>query len=277
MRKQRARKRRGWRKYWQLARVELAGYGVYRLNFVLWRVRSVVQLLVIYFLWWTVFASRNEVFSYSKSQILTYVLGVAVVRSFVLSSRGSEGVGPQIITGEIVNWLLRPVRYGRVVLVRSLTDKAVNLGFVVVEVSLLVVLLSPPIFIQTNWWYWVGFGVSLAGAMGLYFVLDFVLSLMSFWTPEDWWAPRFLFMIILEFLAGGLFPVDILPQGIYRVLNFLPFPYLLFFPMQVYLGRVGVGEVIRGLVVMGGWIGVIYVVRKWVWMRGLKSYAAWGR
>ncbi|MBI2334800.1 hypothetical protein HYU96_03270, partial [Candidatus Daviesbacteria bacterium] len=46
----------------------------YRLNFALWRVRSVLQLLLVYFIWWTVFQSSSSVFNYSQAQILTYIM-----------------------------------------------------------------------------------------------------------------------------------------------------------------------------------------------------------
>ncbi len=56
------RRKGNWRKYWQLLNLQLANYGAYRLNFVLWRVRAVLSLLVMYFLWWTVFGTRGEMF-----------------------------------------------------------------------------------------------------------------------------------------------------------------------------------------------------------------------
>ncbi len=271
------KQRNNWRKYWQLLNLQLSSYGVYRLNFILWRVRAVLSLLVIYFLWWTVSSGQAEIFDYSRAQILTYVLGVAIIRSFVLASPAAENVGEQVVTGEIVNWLLKPVGYLRVTAVRDMAGKLLNVGFSIIEIGVLVWLLRPPLVWQGNAGYLVGFVATVVLGMGLYFILNYTLSLLSFWTPEDWWSPRFVFLIILEFLAGGLFPIDILPAPVYQGLMLTPFPYLLFFPMQVYLGKVAPILIIKGLVVTTVWIGIIFYLRRWVWRWGLRNYSAWGR
>jgi len=71
----------------------------------------------------------------------------------------------------------------------------------------------------------------------------------------------FIFILFaFEYLASGhLFPLDILPQWLGRILYFTPFPYQLYFPISIYMGKTTSGELARGMIIQFGW--VIAIVR----------------
>jgi len=64
------------KKYIQVLKATLQEYFIYRLNFVMWRVRSVIQLLLLYFLWLVIFQKDQVVIGHDNSQVLTHDLGV---------------------------------------------------------------------------------------------------------------------------------------------------------------------------------------------------------
>jgi len=100
----------------------------------------------------------------------------------------------------------------------------------------------------------------------------------AFWMPENGWAAQFLFIaIITDFLSGGVFPLDILPLAFQKVLYSTPFPYLLFFPLQVYLGKIAGLEIIRGLATAFTWVFILFMTVKFIWAKGLRRYSAEGR
>jgi ABC-2 type transport system permease protein len=80
-----------------------------------------------------------------------------------------------------------------------------------------------------------------------------------------------------EYIAGGhLFPLNILPAGIAAVLNYTPFPYLLFFPVSVYLGTVHGAALYQGLLIQAGWVICFYLLARFTWYRGIRKYSAVG-
>ena len=95
-------------KYLEVFKISWQQGTAYRLNFALWRVRSVLQLLLVYFVWWTIFQNQSQVFGYTQSTILTYVLLTAILRAIILSSRTSDLMN-QINEGSIVNFLTKPL------------------------------------------------------------------------------------------------------------------------------------------------------------------------
>lgn len=265
-------------KYLQIFKISFQQEFAYRLNFVMWRVRNVMQIVLTFFLWNTVFYDPGrEVFGYNKEKILTYVFGILVLRAIVLSARAVDMAG-EIANGEITNYLLKPVSYFKYWFTRDVASKTLNLSFAAVEALILFLILKPNIFLQTDFLIIVLFIVSVVIAVILFFYILFLVNLVTFWMPENGWAAQFLFVVILtEFLSGGAFPIDILPPTLQHLLYALPFPYLLFFPLQVYLGKISGLAIARGLLTGGFWIIALAILTRTVWPRGLKRYSAEGR
>ena len=99
-------------------------------------------------------------------------------------------------------------------------------------------------------------------------------------TIPNWVLEVSTFIFILfafEYIAGGhLFPLDILPPWLAHALNFTPFPYQLFFPVSVYLGRTTGLELWRGLAIEASWVILFYLVARVTWARGIRKYTAFG-
>jgi ABC-2 type transport system permease protein len=265
-------------KYLQVFKISFQQEFVYRLNFVMWRVRNILQILLVFFLWDTVFAQQGRVvFGYDRARILTYVFGLLIVRAFVLSARAMEVAG-EVSRGDLSNYLIKPLSYFKYWLTRDISSKALNLAFAGVETFVLFLILKPPFFIQTNLLSLAGFLIAIISAMFIYFVLLFITSAVPFWMPEAGWAAHFLVTAVaVEFLSGALFPLDILPGAIQSVLSYTPFPYLIFFPLQVYLGKVTGIAMFKGIFVSFFWAVILWFVMSSVWKRGLKVYQAHGR
>lgn len=263
-------------KYLQVLKITLQEYFVYRLNFILWRFRNFVMLISLFFFWSAIFAGREDLFGYQKNQILTYTLGIIVLRGVVLGSRSIDLAG-QIRSGEITNWLLRPIGFFKFLVSRDLADKLLNLFFTVFELGFLIVIFKPPLLIQTNPVYLFGFVLLCILAATLYFIINLIFGMSGFWLI-DVWAPRFLFMVVfLEFASGGFFPLDVLPPIFVKVLQFTPFPYLIYFPLKVWLGQIGDWQLALAVFVTCFWIIVFYRILEFVWQKGLKIYDVPGR
>src|SRR4030042_3922122 len=266
------------KKYLSVFRISFEQEFAYRLNFIMWRVRNILQIFIAFFLWDTIFTDPSRIlFGYDRSKILTYVFGIIIVRAFVLSSRAVDVAG-DISRGEISNYLLKPISYFKYWLTRDLSSKALNLAFAFLETFILYLILKPPFFIQTNLAYLSGFLLTISIAIFLYFVILFIVSSITFWLPEMGWGAHFLVtVVIIEFLSGAVFPIDILPISIQNLLSYTPFPYLIFFPIQVYLGKISPLLIVKGILVSLGWAILLWYLLNSVWKKGLKAYQAYGR
>jgi len=264
------------RKYLQIIKITFEHIFVYRVNFLLWRLRAFTTIIVLYFLWRALIPEGVSVFGYNQARILTYILGTSIIRSLVLTSRAG-GVAGIIARGDLSNFLLLPISFLKYWFARDLGGKIANLFFSIFEISFIFWLLKPPLIIQSDPRIIIFTAVAIIVAMPLYFFISFLLSLIAFWAPENPWAPRFLFGIITGFLAGRLFPLDILPPVLFNFLKLMPFTYLLFFPLDVYLGKLSTLQIVSGLSISVFWLVAFSFLVRVVYQKGLRVYAAWGR
>ncbi|MFC1727035.1 ABC-2 family transporter protein, partial [Patescibacteria group bacterium] len=108
------------------------------------------------------------------------------------------------------------------------------------------------------------------------FFLSVFISVTAFWS-EEIWATRWLFGIVfLEFLAGAFFPIDVLPSWLSRIIYLTPFPYLVFFPLKVWLEQLSLILIYKAIIVCSLWLVVFYFLAKWLWQKGVKNYGAYG-
>jgi len=68
----------------------------------------------------------------------------------------------------------------------------------------------------------------------------------------------------------------VLPPLLKQILYFTPFPYQLYFPISIYLGRVAGAELWHGLAIQLAWVLAAYGFARWMWRRGIKHYSAFG-
>ncbi len=73
-----------------------------------------------------------------------------------------------------------------------------------------------------------------------------------------------------------MFPLDILPHGFAQVLFYTPFPYQLYFPVAIYMGKVTGMALLQGLIVQTAWVLLAYGFAELMWHRGIRKYSAVG-
>lgn len=266
------------RKYFSIFKISFEEEFTYRLNFILWRLRNVTQICMTYFVWSTVYSDPSKViFGYDRAKILTYVFGTMIVRAAVMSARSMD-VGNDISTGDLSNYLIKPINYFKYFFTRDVASKSLNLVFAATEFILLFLILKPPFIFQTNLPSILGFLIATILAMFIYSLILFLLSSIPFWVPELGWSAQFLVaVVVVEAFSGSVFPINILPHVLQSILMATPFPYLIYFPVEIYLGNITGWALLGGILISVAWVGVLWFILNIVWKRGLKAYQAFGR
>lgn len=246
----------------------------YRLNFVLWRLRTILQFLLTYYIWWSVFSTQDQIFGYNESSMLTYILMITLIRAVVLSSRAND-VMNKINDGSISNFLVKPIGLFKFFIAQDFADKLLNSAFMIAEISLIIFFFKPAVFLQNNIENILLLITCLFLAAILWFLINIIIGLMAFWV-ENSWGPLFLLMIFMEGFGGGLFPLDILPKSIFNLLMLTPFPYLVYFPAKIYLGDFSRGQEYFYLSIFSAWVFLLFFLMRWTLKKGLKRYSSEG-
>ena len=102
-----------------------------------------------------------------------------------------------------------------------------------------------------------------------------VIGMLNFWTTRG--AAVFdRYMATEMLLSGRLVPLQLMPEWVQSLANFLPFKWTFGFPIEVLVGHMSPASLMLGLGVQVLWIGIGYVLFKFAWTAAIKRFSAVG-
>lgn len=264
-------------KYWHVINVAIQNTLVYRVNFFFRAAFALVPLMATIFLWRAIFAGKGggDVSGYTLASMVSYYLLVTVVDALTAVTEDDWQIAADIREGSINQFLLKPIDYLAYRLCLFGANRLIYVAVAIFPVSLFIFFQREFFVPPADWSVFPLFLISLVLTALLQFFISYTMALLAFWVLE---VSTFIFILFaFEYIAGGhMFPLDIMPGWILAVLKFTPFPYQMFFPVSLYLGRVTGWELWLGLLIQALWVFFFFCLARWVWGKGLKKYTAVG-
>jgi len=264
------------KKYWHVINIGIQNTLVYRVNFLFRALFGLIPLFATISLWRTIYGdSGREVAGYTLAQMTSYYLVVTLVDMLTAVAEDDWQIAADIKDGNISQFLLKPIDYLTYRLCLFWSGRVVYTSVAVVPVALFILAQRSYFVLPPNWATFGWFMVSIVLTGLLQFFISYTMALLAFWVLE---VSTFIFIVFaFEYIAGGhLFPLDILPAPLSQVLAFTPFPYQLFFPVNIYLGRATGASLYQGLIIQALWVVAAYGLARLMWRRGIRKYSAVG-
>lgn len=260
-------------KYLQLLKINWENGLVYRTSVIIWRLRQFLSTVMALTLWTILLSQQTSGFGYTQAQMVTYIFSISILDGFIFAT-ALQGLGNQIYSGQFSFQLLKPINLYLYFATEEIADKLKNVGFIAIETIILYLIFKPELIFPSAEIGIIFVAWTVLGIV-LHFFIQLLFGALGFWTPETW-GPRFLFWMFLDFTAGKMFPLDILPTVIQKLIFFTPFPYMSFLQIQLMLGKIPTTEIIPYTIWFGVWLGILGILTKIVWSRGIKNYSASG-
>ena len=251
---------------------------VYRWNFFIRAAFGLIPLAATVWIWRAIFEARgsgSSVGGYSFGEMVFYFVAVTIVESLVSPSDDEWQIAADIREGRISSYLLRPLDYRAYRASLFLSSRAVYAGVALVPLALVWLWLPGEMKLPADGATWATFFVSMALAAAIQFLIAFVMATLAFWVLEIS-TLVFILYSFEYFLSGRIFPIDVMPAGLRTVLMALPFPYELYFPAAIWMGKVSGPSMWSGLAVQAGWALALFALSSWLWRRGVRRYGAFG-
>ncbi len=263
------------KKYLQLFQLSWQNGMVYRTSLLLWRLRQFLSTLMSLSIWTVIFSDSSSNFGYSQPEMITYIFLSSFLQSLILAT-ALHSLADRVNSGEITNYLLKPLSLFGYFAIEDLADKLRNIFFICIETTILFLIFRPtlPTFPDASTFSF--FMVLALLGVVLHFIITLLFGALGFWSPESW-GPKFVFFMFVDFTAGKLFPLNILPSAIQHIIFFTPFPYFSFIQTQAFLGKFDQATLLQHTAMLMLWIVIMGSITTFVWKRGLKDYSSAGR
>ena len=268
----------GVKKYWHVINIGFQNNLQYRFNYLTRTLFSFIPLFALLSLWRTIYAGNEragEQNGFSQEQMIFYYLLVAVVDVFTAVNEDDWQIAADIREGNISQFLLKPIDYLWYRLCLFFSGRIAFVTMALFPLAAFLFYFRQFVQMPASATAWFVFPVSLLLTALLQFFISYAMAMLAFWLLEI--STLIFILFAFEYLASGhLFPLDILPASLKQILFCTPFPYQLYFPIQVYLGKVSGPELWRGLLIQGLWVLAAYAFARTMWQRGIKKYSAFG-
>jgi ABC-2 type transport system permease protein len=263
--------RRILRAYPTFLRVGFAEAVAYRAELFVWMLTTTMPLVMLAL--WTAAAREGPFGRFGENEFIAYYLAALIVRT-VTTSWVVWQMNEEVRLGTLSMRLLRPVHpfvtysaeHMAAIPLRSLIalPVAIILLITVGRGHLArdpVVIALVPVILILSWL--IGF---LAGtAMGS-------LAMITKRSVGVWEVWIGLFAV----MSGYLVPLELLPRWLSIIADFLPFRYMLGFPVEVVIGMADRAAMLRGLEAQLGMCVALVVITGFTWRAGLKRFEAFG-
>jgi ABC-2 type transport system permease protein len=266
------------RKYWHVIGIGIQNNLTYRFNYLTRTLFSFIPLFAMLSLWQTVYAGKghgSSLSGFTQPEMIFYYLMVAVVDVLTAVNEDDWQIAADIREGNINWFLLKPMDYLWYRLSLFLAGRVAFTTMASIPLALFILCFRKNFMLPPDAITFVAFLFSLVLAALLQFFISYTMAMLAFWLLEI--STLIFILFAFEYLASGhLFPLSMLPSALQHVLFFTPFPYQLYFPVGIYMGKISGTQLQAGLMVQFGWVMIAFVLARFAWARGIKKYGAYG-
>jgi ABC-2 type transport system permease protein len=250
----------------------------YRANYLTRTLFSFIPLFAMLSLWRTIYhdnAGAGDRNGYTEAQMIFYYMLVAIVDVLTAVNEDDWQIAADIREGNISQFLLKPVDYLWYRMCLFFSGRIAFISMAAIPLAVFVFCFRAYFVAPVNLEAMIVFPVSLILTALLQFFISYTMAMLAFWLLE---ISTFIFILFaFEYLASGhLFPLDVLPPVFKDLLFLTPFPYMLYFPISVYMGKAVDMAVWHGLAIQAMWVLAAYGAARFMWARGVKKYSAFG-
>jgi len=268
-----------WRLHFAYIRLAFLKFMAYRLRYYTGVLSYSIFVTGHYYVYTALFAGAVDsggggtIGGLGLSEMITYVAVSWIGRSFYFNNIGRE-LARLIQEGEIAVMLVKPFDVHAVMMFEAVGESGFRLLMFTLPIMVVIVPLfgiqGPPDRLLYLWTF-----VSFWLAMVIYSQINFLLGCLAFGMKNIQGVMRAK-MVSMDFLTGVVVPFTFFPDGFQRVMSWLPFQYISYVPVTIYLGKRSGGDLATALGIQLAWAVGLYLAGRVVWRRSVRHVIVQG-
>ena len=252
------------RTYAEFARVGFVDTLAYRLRYYTGIVTYFIYVSVYYFIWKAIYAHSAHIAGFDFSQILTYVSVGWIIRSFYYNNIDQE-LATQVTEGALVMNLIKPVNLQLMMTAQAFGQAIFRLALLSVPTAAVLFLIFP-VRGPAGGLRFVAFAVSVIFSFFIVAGINFAIGTVAIRLKSILGLLRAKFFL-LDLFSGLLLPISFFPHGAQAALAVMPFQYISYIPVLLYIGKISGVGILKALATQLFWVlamlGLGHVMWRW--------------
>jgi ABC-2 type transport system permease protein len=250
------------RVYLEFGRVGFVNALAYRLRYFTGIVTYFIYVSVYYFIWKAIYEHSKSIEGFDFSHLLTYVAVGWIIRSFYFNNIDQE-IAYQVMEGRLAMDLIKPVNLQLMYVARAAGESVFRLGMLTAPTAVVLFLVFP-VRGAASGRHGAAFLASVLLSFLIVAAINFVVGTFALRLKSILGLLRAKFFL-LELFSGLLLPISFFPQVLQKIFSVLPFEYISYVPLLIYLGNLKGAEVLRALLLQLCWVAVLLALGDGMW------------
>ena len=250
------------RVYAEFMRVGFVNTLAYRVRYYTGIVTYFIYVSIYYFIWKAIFAHGESIAGFDFSQILTYVAVGWIIRSFYFNNIDQD-MAQQVTEGKLAMDLIKPVNLQSMYVAQAFGESVFRLALLTVPTALVLLAIYPLRRPQTAAAF-LAFFLSVIFSFFIVAAINFAVGTLAIRLKSILGLLRAKYFL-LELFSGLLLPISFFPHPFQLVLQVLPFQYISYVPVLLYLGKIQGLGIARALGLQLFWVAAMMALGHAMW------------
>jgi len=250
------------RVYGAFVRMGFVNTLAYRLRYYTGIVTYFIYVSVYYFIWKAIYANSAAIEGFDFGHMLTYISVGWIIRSFYFNNIDQD-MAYAVAEGKMAMDLIKPVNQQFMSIAIALGESVFRLGLLTLPTAV-VLLLVYPIRRPASALHFAGFFASVLLSFFIVAAVNFCVGTFAIRLKSILGLLRAKYFL-LELFSGLLIPISFFPQIFQDIFSALPFQYISYIPVLIYLGKISGLGIVRALALQLFWIFVLLAIGDALW------------
>jgi ABC-2 type transport system permease protein len=261
------------RVYAQFMRVGFVNTLAYRVRYYTGIVTYFIYVSIYYFIWKAIFAHGDRIAGFDFGQILTYVAVGWIIRSFYFNNIDQE-MAQQVLEGKLAMDLIKPVNLQSMYVAQAFGESIFRLALLTVPTALMLLAIFP-LQRPRGVIAFLAFFVSVIFSFFIVAAINFAVGTLAIRLKSILGLLRAKYFL-LELFSGLLLPISFFPHPFQAVFKVLPFQYISYVPVLLYLGKIQGAGIARALSLQLFWVAAMLALGHAMWRWSTKRITIQG-
>jgi ABC-2 type transport system permease protein len=250
------------RVYAEFVRVGFVNTLAYRLRYYTGIVTYFIYVSVYYFIWKAIYENSTAIEGFDFGHMLTYIAVGWIIRSFYFNNIDQD-MAYAVTEGKLAMDLIKPVNPQFMYIAQALGESLFRLAMLTAPTAV-VLLLVYPIRRPASPLHFAGFFLSVLLSFFIVAGINFAVGTFAIRLKSILGLLRAKYFL-LELFSGLLIPISFFPHIFQNIFSVLPFQYISYIPVLIYLGKISGVGIVKALALQVFWILVLFALGDALW------------
>jgi len=255
-------------------KIGITRHFAYRGSLLIDSLGRILSLILLIFLWTTIFKSRDNVADLTLSSLLVYYIFANLVRILANPNTASM-MGEQIKSGKLQMYLIKPSHPVLSFFGMTFARRIAECVFFLMLSLITIFFIFPYYGISVGTIHIGTFFAFLTIAIIEAYLIGTLVGLSAFWITD--YAPlTYGLNPLTSILSGLMIPIALFPKSIQSILAFLPFKYMVSEPVLALQGKITGANIFMSMAIGIAWIIIFFFAINYIWKKGIHRFDAVG-